>query len=255
MRHRPSEPLVNLWRRLPRALAGSVSALAELNALPALTVLVMTLGIGTSAFVAVASVGRPSHEAAQPAVLRERPAPTASRDGDRPDLPGAGSHRVHEGLPTPGVPFASRSRSPRQPDRVTAKPSRTAAASPTRQGAPAAPRSGWSTSPSPQPSESAASPASSDDTPPDTAVASRFPDGDAARFSFTATETATYTCSLDGTAYTPCSSPSSFWGLHPGWHTFAVRATDAAGNVDPSPAEVTWHANAGDSTADKEGRT
>jgi hypothetical protein len=32
-----------------------------------------------------------------------------------------------------------------------------------------------------------------------------------------------------------------------GWHTFAVRATDAAGNVDPNPAEVRWHATEGGS--------
>jgi len=33
--------------------------------------------------------------------------------------------------------------------------------------------------------------------------------------------------------------------LSPGWHTFAVRATDSSGNVDPSPAETRWHAKDG----------
>lgn len=81
-----------------------------------------------------------------------------------------------------------------------------------------------------------------DQTAPDTRVSWRFPSGGSAVFTFTATQPSSFTCSLDGAAYTPCQSPSSYSGLAPGTHTFAVRATDAAGNVDPTPAEVTWHA-------------
>ena len=49
-----------------------------------------------------------------------------------------------------------------------------------------------------------------------------------------------YGCSLDGSAYAPCSTPSNITGLSDGPHTLAVRATDGVGNVDPTPATYTW---------------
>jgi hypothetical protein len=45
---------------------------------------------------------------------------------------------------------------------------------------------------------------------------------------------------VDGAAFTACTSPASYSGLAPGSYTFEVRATDAAGNVDPSPATYGW---------------
>jgi hypothetical protein len=52
-----------------------------------------------------------------------------------------------------------------------------------------------------------------------------------ASFAFTADEPSTFQCSLDGRGFEPCSSPASYGGLSDGAHGFAVRATDAAGNV------------------------
>jgi hypothetical protein len=55
---------------------------------------------------------------------------------------------------------------------------------------------------------------------------------------FAANETSTYTCSVDGGAFTACASPFTA-KLKKGTHTIAVRATDAAGNVDTTPAATT----------------
>ena len=51
---------------------------------------------------------------------------------------------------------------------------------------------------------------------------------------------ATLGCSLDGGAYSSCTSPKPYSGLARGSHTFRVRASDAVGNVDQTPAERTF---------------
>ncbi|CAN5205883.1 hypothetical protein BH20ACI2_BH20ACI2_20270 [soil metagenome] len=74
-----------------------------------------------------------------------------------------------------------------------------------------------------------------------------------ANFTFSSNEGGvTFECSLDGAAYTLCSSPAIYGGLSQGQHTFNVRAVDAAGNLDPSPATRTWTADtvAPDTTID-----
>lgn len=82
-----------------------------------------------------------------------------------------------------------------------------------------------------------------DTTPPDTTITSG-PTGSTtatdASFSFSATEPSAFQCELDGAAWSTCTSPQAYSGLAVGSHTFAVRATDTAGNVDPTPASQTW---------------
>jgi hypothetical protein len=46
-------------------------------------------------------------------------------------------------------------------------------------------------------------------------------------------------CQLDGGTYSPCTSPTTYSGLPNGTHSFAVRATDAAGNTGPA-ASYGW---------------
>jgi hypothetical protein len=75
-----------------------------------------------------------------------------------------------------------------------------------------------------------------DVTPPDTTIVSQ----NGSTFSFISSEPgSTFACSLDAAAFVTCASPISYGSLASGTHTFAVRATDPAGNVDPTPATAT----------------
>src|SRR5829696_285640 len=71
-----------------------------------------------------------------------------------------------------------------------------------------------------------------DTTAPTVTITSAATAGSDASFQFTASESgATFACSVDGALYAPCGSPQPYSGLGVGAHTFAVRATDAAGNT------------------------
>jgi hypothetical protein len=85
---------------------------------------------------------------------------------------------------------------------------------------------------------------SADTTPPETTIDSgpsgTISSGDAS-FTFSSSEPdSTFECRLDGAAYSACTSPKSYTNLSNGSHTFDVRATDRAGNVDATPASRTF---------------
>ncbi len=86
-----------------------------------------------------------------------------------------------------------------------------------------------------------------DTTPPQTTIASSPPNpsGASAAFSFTSSEAgSTFQCQLDSGGSSACTSPKSYSGLSAGSHTFQVKATDLAGNVDATPASFTWTVDA-----------
>ena len=51
----------------------------------------------------------------------------------------------------------------------------------------------------------------------------------------------TFLCSLDGASFAACASPATLT-VSPGIHTYRVAARDVAGNVDATPATVTFKA-------------
>ena len=84
-----------------------------------------------------------------------------------------------------------------------------------------------------------------DGTPPQTTIGAGAPPATTtstnATFTFSADEAgSTFECKLDAGAWAACTSPKGYSALATGSHTFSVRATDAAGNTDASPATHTW---------------
>ena len=62
-----------------------------------------------------------------------------------------------------------------------------------------------------------------------------------ATLSFTSSESgSTFECRLGPGTFAACSSPATYTSLSEGAHVFEVRAIDAAGNTDPTPASRSW---------------
>ncbi|WP_344733559.1 M12 family metallo-peptidase [Nocardioides fonticola] len=93
----------------------------------------------------------------------------------------------------------------------------------------------------------AAGPAGSDFTAPETTLSSSdVVDGGfslAASTTFTVgsdADTASVACTLDGASVDCSDGTIGLMGLRPGTHLLTATATDASGNVDPTPATVRW---------------
>lgn len=82
-----------------------------------------------------------------------------------------------------------------------------------------------------------------DTTPPETTITSGPPgvtNSTSATIEFTSNEPGTFEGRLDSGVFGTVTSPVNLTTVAEGTHTYEVRAKDAAGNVDPSPASVTW---------------
>ena len=84
-----------------------------------------------------------------------------------------------------------------------------------------------------------------DDTAPDTTITAgpeRVIRDITPTFEFTADEAgSSFQCSVDGAAYTTCTSPHTLGELATGRHEYAVRATDQAGNTDATAATAVFN--------------
>jgi hypothetical protein len=78
---------------------------------------------------------------------------------------------------------------------------------------------------------------------PDTTITATKVRGKRVDLTFSASENAsfpvTFACQVDGGSFVACTSPTTFTFAGRGTHTFAVRATDAAGNVEVYIESVT----------------
>jgi Periplasmic copper-binding protein (NosD) len=73
---------------------------------------------------------------------------------------------------------------------------------------------------------------------PETTIVKKKIKGRTAKFRFVSSEAgSTFQCKLDKKKFKPCRSPKKYKRLKPGRHVFEVRAIDAAGNKDKTPAK------------------
>lgn len=220
MRHRSPRPFLDLWQR-PSALPPLHRAVLAVAAL-------VSFGTATGLSLAAQSdqarggdraVAQPDRLPTQTSpsqTLSSGPArqPAPSRSADRRSRPSAGS--------TPSPSDAAQSPT------TSSDPSTTVGSLnplPSAQGSTPAP---------PQPTVTPV-----DSTAPSTTARTVSTDDRSWVVVLGASEPATFECSLDGAGYTSCPASTTFANLDPGHHTLAVRASDEAGNTDPSPAQLT----------------
>jgi hypothetical protein len=91
-------------------------------------------------------------------------------------------------------------------------------------------------------------PPPADTVAPETTISSGPPastTSTSATFAFSSSEAGSnFQCRLDGAAWSACSSPLTYSALATSAHQFSVRATDAAGNTDSTPASQSWTVSA-----------
>jgi hypothetical protein len=78
---------------------------------------------------------------------------------------------------------------------------------------------------------------------------------DTAAFVFSSNDADSFECRLDGGPWEPCESPKSYSGVTVGAHTFEVRGSDPAGNLEPTPPAWTWRVVGAGGTAPGSGET
>ena len=61
-----------------------------------------------------------------------------------------------------------------------------------------------------------------------------------AKFTFKSEAGAKFECKLDKAPFKACKSPVTYKRLKPGKHALQVRAKDTVGNVDKTPAKLSW---------------
>lgn len=93
-------------------------------------------------------------------------------------------------------------------------------------------------------------PGGADSTPPTTSITTPPSDGTStsASIPFTGADNVGvdhFECRIDSGSWSTCTSPKTYSGLSVASHTFDVRAYDAAGNFDATPATATWTITSG----------
>jgi len=230
MRHKGTRSRSDLWRRVRRAAAHQLGEVADHLPVRTLTTLVVAMSLGIGGYVGLTSV-----MLAPTAGQSETALDTGSRGAERPSQDPQTPDSQDPSDPETGSSASGQPQAPPRSSDVT----RSASGDPDETtGSPSPENTTPWTDPS-QTDPDAARPVR-DDTPPSTTLTENVSAPDRAMFRLSANEEASFTCSLDGAAYSSCESPMRYTDLDPGWHTFAARAVDTAGNTDPTPAETRW---------------
>ena len=220
MRHRQTRPVLDLLSSPTFLRRGALAASA-----------VVALGTATGVVLTSSETGHGA--AGAPTVVADAPSavvtPTAVIGADRSQQPSRSARRTAQ-------PLATRHPAAPAPHTSTPSPALPTVSTPTA----GVRRAARSTAPAPSPSQPAPSKPSGDSTPPSTTARTLSLVGGVWTVAMGATEpVASLECSLDGGAWHPCSPTDTFTFTEGGEHTLAVRATDHAGNTDPTPVTVT----------------